>query len=316
VQAPEQARRVRAARAYAGYSRARLAAATGLSVHSLTRLERGEREAPPAELSAIAETCGVVPDFFEAELLPSPAPAPAASPDLVAQLRELREKLDRFLEPPVDERRPGPVRDESAELLDALDPSFEGLDHRLIRAIENPLRMRLLAASTVAARTPKELSHELGVEIDEVADQLEVLVRTGAVQRVLRDGEPAYQAIVRDFLDDRQWAYFPVAFRRCRAAYILDLIQADVRASMPAGGFDPETVHVSRSPLRLDGRGYEEVVALLKDVLLRALQINAESDARRTYGESEEEIETSLAILHFHRQPRPQPAEIAAAEQT
>jgi transcriptional regulator with XRE-family HTH domain len=316
MRAREQARRIRAARAYAGYSRARLAAATGLTAHALTRIERGEREATPAELSAIVESCGVVADFFEAEPLPAPAPAPAASPDLLAQLREVREKLDRFLEPPVEKRPPGPVRDESAELLDALDPSFEGVDHRLIRAVENPLRMRLLVASTEAARTSQELSHELGVEIDEVAYHLDVLAQAGAIQRVVRGGEPAYQAVVRDFLDDRQSSYFPIAFRRCRAAYVLDLIQADVRASMPAGGFDAETVHVSRSPLRLDGRGYEEVVTLLKDVLLRALQVNAESDARRTYGESEEEIETSLAILHFHRQPRPQPAEIAAAEQT
>jgi transcriptional regulator with XRE-family HTH domain len=316
MQAREKARRVRAARAYAGYSRARLAAAAGLSVHALTRIERGEREATPAELSAIAQRCGVVPDFFEAELLPPPAPAPAASPDLVAQLRELREKLDRFLEPPVEKRPPGPVRDESAELLDALDPSFDGVDHRLIRAIEHPLRMRLLAASTEAPRTTEELSYELRIPIDAVAEQLEVLVRVGAVQRVSHAGEAAYQALVRDVFDDRQWSYFPIAFRRCRIAFILDLIQADVRTAMPAGGFDAETVHVSRSPLRLDGRGYEEVVALLQDVALRALQINAESDARRTYGESEEEIETSLAILHFHRQPRPQPAEIAAAEQT
>jgi hypothetical protein len=183
------------------------------------------------------------------------------------------------------------------------------LDPRLIRVLEHPLRTRLLNGCTNEPRTARELSRELGAPIEEIVEQLDVLVRHDAVVRI---GEATFQSRIWHLLDDRQVGYFPPAFRRRQAAFILELLQDDVRAAMPAGGFDARSVHVSRSPLHLDGRGYGDLAAMLWDALLRVLQINAESDARRTYGESEEEIETEVAILHFHREPHSQPTPTTA----
>jgi transcriptional regulator with XRE-family HTH domain len=285
VPAQDVGRRVRAARAYARLSASDFAQRLGTSRTTLLRIERGERVATAAELDHIARICGVPRGFLSEDAVPARARGSAAH--LAACLRGLRDKLDRLIEPVAsDAPDPRPIRDEASALLDALDPSFDGLDPRLVRALEHPLRMRLLS-SCVIPRSARELSDALEEPLDDVVEQLEALVRVGAI---VRTGEAEYQAAVLHLLDDRQIGYFPVAFRRSQHGYVLDLIQRDVRAAMPSGGFDPESVHISRSTLRLDARGYEELIAML-------------SDARRTYGDSEEEIETELAILHFHREP-------------
>jgi transcriptional regulator with XRE-family HTH domain len=300
VSAVEIGRRVRAARAYAALSTADLATRARLSSQVVGQIERGARNATAAELDAFAESCGVPRDFFSHVAGPVTASRPAEPSDLAARLRQLRRKLDDLLNSNATTRVP--IRAD-ASLLDALDPSFDGVDPRLIRAIENPLRQRLLGLCMPRSRTAEDLSAECGAPLADVVEQLDALVSAGAVDRIVRDGQATYQAIVWDIFNDRQWAYFPSSFRRAQFAYVLNLIQDDVRAAMRSGGFDGETVHVSRSTLRLDARGYEELIAMLSDALLRTLQINAESDARRTYGDSEEEIETELAILHFHGQP-------------
>jgi transcriptional regulator with XRE-family HTH domain len=303
---------VRAARAYAGYSRNALAAEAGFSRSQLASIEAGRRSPTESELAAVAVACGLTLDFFSAAATNDLSPA---TRDLLRGIRRLRDKLDGLLEPTRD-RNSQPVRGDEAALLDLLDPTFEGIDPRLIRALENPLRTRLLTSCFERPRSARDLSYECDVPLDEVLEQLDVLVRTEAVERVVRAGEVMFHGIVWHMLNDRQLAYFPVEFRRRQVTYVLDLIQDDVRAAMASGGFDGETVHLSRSPQRLDARGYESIVALLTDVLLRALQINAESDARRTYGETEEEIETELAILHFHREAGGRSAAVAAAERS
>jgi transcriptional regulator with XRE-family HTH domain len=287
-----------------------LAQRLGVSRTTLLRIERGDRAATPAELDHVARICGVPREFFAHDVAgPVTASRPAEPSDLAARLRQLRRKLDDLLNSNATTRVP--IRAD-ASLLDALDPSFDGVDPRLIRAIENPLRQRLLGLCMPRSRTAEDLSAECGAPLADVVEQLDALVSAGAVERIVRDGQATYQAIVWDIFNDRQWAYFPSSFRRAQFAYVLNLIQDDVRAAMRSGGFDGETVHVSRNPLRLDGRGYDELSMLLKDALVRALQIGAESDARRTYGESDEEIETEAAILHFHREPQSQPTATAA----
>jgi transcriptional regulator with XRE-family HTH domain len=69
--AGETARRVRAARAYAGLSVQHVATKIGVGAKTVKRIESGERLPRQYELWAIAETCGVPRDFFEASL---PAP--------------------------------------------------------------------------------------------------------------------------------------------------------------------------------------------------------------------------------------------------
>src|SRR3954452_13743388 len=64
----EIARRVRAARAYAGLSVNELANQIGLGLQTIKRIESGKRTARRFEIWAIAEACGLPRDFFEIDL--------------------------------------------------------------------------------------------------------------------------------------------------------------------------------------------------------------------------------------------------------
>lgn len=61
----EVARRVRAARAYAGLSIPRLAEELGVGMQTIKRIEAGHRSARRYELWGIADICGLPPGFFE-----------------------------------------------------------------------------------------------------------------------------------------------------------------------------------------------------------------------------------------------------------
>jgi transcriptional regulator with XRE-family HTH domain len=61
----ELARRVRAARAYAGLSVADLADRVGLGLQTIKRIESGKRNARPFEVWAIAEACELPREFFD-----------------------------------------------------------------------------------------------------------------------------------------------------------------------------------------------------------------------------------------------------------
>ena len=60
----EVAARVRSARAYANLTQDDFALHLNISVHSVRRMEQGERTVPMAELVAIAEACDVPRDFM------------------------------------------------------------------------------------------------------------------------------------------------------------------------------------------------------------------------------------------------------------
>jgi transcriptional regulator with XRE-family HTH domain len=66
--ASETARRVRAARAYAGLSVNELAEQIGLGLQTVKRIENGKRGALTHELWAIAQACGLPREFFDLDL--------------------------------------------------------------------------------------------------------------------------------------------------------------------------------------------------------------------------------------------------------
>jgi transcriptional regulator with XRE-family HTH domain len=60
-------RRIRAARAYAGYSLDELADRVGFGRQTLVRIEQGERQAKRMELREIAVVCGLPYEFFTSD---------------------------------------------------------------------------------------------------------------------------------------------------------------------------------------------------------------------------------------------------------
>jgi DNA-binding transcriptional ArsR family regulator len=185
------------------------------------------------------------------------------------------------------------------------------LDERLIKALAHPLRHRLLAILNERVASPKELAAELGERLPNVSYHVRILADLGCIELVSttpRRGalEHHYRALMRPFFDDRDWAKLPVSTRRAIFDDNLGHIFQDVRDAARRHGFDDPRTHVSRTPLVLDDRGYDELADLLERTLYGMLEIQAEAAGRMV--ESGEPGRTTEAVLmHFDKAPGGKP---------
>ena len=177
------------------------------------------------------------------------------------------------------------------------------LDERLAKALSHPLRQRILELlNEGGVKSPNELSRELGDPLGNVSYHVRILRELDCVELVRTEQrrgalEHYYRATAQPWLDDKQWARLPAAFRRKTLGRTLSQLLESAGAASETGGFDHPEAVVSRVELELDEQGWNEVVTLLNDALESALAIHAESQERQ--GEPGAVIRTELGILHF-----------------
>jgi DNA-binding transcriptional ArsR family regulator len=181
------------------------------------------------------------------------------------------------------------------------------VDERLLRALGDPARQRVLTLLNERVATAAEIARDLEIPEPEVAAHLRVLVDNDAVEA--GDGQDAastwYRATIRPFLDDDHWARLPLDARRALFAQTIRQIVEHVAPALAEEGFDDPRAHVSITRIDLDRRGWDEVADVLAGVLEEVMDIHSESVDRVTRGESEGTMSAELAVLLFERvQPR------------
>ena len=152
------------------------------------------------------------------------------------------------------------------------------LDERLAKALSHPLRQRILQRlNEGGVKSPNELSRDLGDPLGNVSYHVRILRELDCVELVRTEQrrgalEHYYRATAQPWLDDKQWARLPAAFRRKTLGRTLsELLEAAGDASQ-AGGFDHPEAVVNRVPLELDEQGWSDVVKLLNDTLEAAMR--------------------------------------------
>ena len=177
------------------------------------------------------------------------------------------------------------------------------LDQRLAKALSHPLRQRILQRlNQGGVKSPNELSRDLGEPLGNVSYHVRILRELDCVELVRTEQrrgalEHYYRATAQPWLDDKQWARLPAAFRRKTLGRTLSELLESAGEASQAGGFDHPEAVVNRVPLELDEQGWNDVVKLLDDTLESALAVQAES--RKRQGEPGAAIHTELGILHF-----------------
>jgi len=179
-----------------------------------------------------------------------------------------------------------------------------GVDQRLVRAIGHPLRLRLLTIFNERVASPSDLAAELGEPIGNVSYHTRILARLGCVELVrtkqVRGAvEHYYRAVVRPVFSDDDWAELPPSIRKSLAGAVLTEIADDMSASANEGGFDRDEVHLSRMPLTLDSRGWQELNELLQELGDQALEIQAQSAARLHADGAQDSEAAVLALMLF-----------------
>jgi hypothetical protein len=111
--------------------------------------------------------------------------------------------------------------------------------------------------------------------------------------------EHYYRAVVRPVFSDDDWAELPLSIRKSLAGAVLAEIADDMSASASAGGFDRDDVHLSRTVLALDDKGWQELNEELQKVAERALQIQTESAQRLQSDGATDSQAAALALMLF-----------------
>jgi DNA-binding transcriptional ArsR family regulator len=180
------------------------------------------------------------------------------------------------------------------------------VDKRLLLALGDPARQRVLTLLNERVATAAQISGELDIPQEEVVSHLDVLLENDAIEAT--DGDPdddtVYRATIRPFLDDAHWAELPVDVRRALFAQNIRQIVEHLAPALADDGFDDPKTHVSLTRIDLDHQGWDEVADLLAGVLEEVMDIHADSVDRVTRGESESTIPAELVVLHFQRATR------------
>jgi DNA-binding transcriptional ArsR family regulator len=181
-------------------------------------------------------------------------------------------------------------------------------EHLVAKAYAHPLRVQILIILNERVASPNQLSQKLGRSLNLVAYHVRVLEKYDCIELVEtrpRRGatEHFYRATRRQFLSDKEWARMPKALRPGLSAVVLKAVFEDVDEAVSSGTFDEDDdLHLSRTPMVLDRRGWEEVVALLNETLDRVLSIQANASERLPES-NEESILSKVQIMHFRSPP-------------
>jgi DNA-binding transcriptional ArsR family regulator len=182
------------------------------------------------------------------------------------------------------------------------------VDHRLIRALGHPIRVRALTILNERVASPNELARHLGAHLGSVSYHVRILLELGAIELVRTEPrrgavEHFYRATMRPFFNDEDWAAMPESLRQSISATILELVWNDVQDACRSGAFDErDDRHLSRTPLVVDEQGWQDVGEVLAEALDRVMDIQAESAARLAESGGEG-LATKLELMYFPSAP-------------
>jgi DNA-binding transcriptional ArsR family regulator len=180
----------------------------------------------------------------------------------------------------------------------------ETVDPRLVKALGHPLRQRVLIRLNEGVASPSEVAEELGERLPNISYHFRILHELGAIELVgttPRRGalEHHYRAIMRPFFSDRDWATLPPSTRRAVLDGVLKQIHESIGRAAGGGGFDDELIHVTRTPLALDERGWKELAKLLEGTLEKAQKIQERSRERQSGADGDGGVSAELVLMSF-----------------
>src|SRR4051795_3343753 len=178
-------------------------------------------------------------------------------------------------------------------------------DPRYVKAMSHPLRVRILALLEERAASPVELAGWLGATLGTTAYHVRALQRLGLIEliretRVRGAVEHHYRAKPRPTVSDDAWAAPPPIAKQAAVSASLQTIDAYARAAGAAGGFDHGNAHLTRTPLRLDARGWNELSRACRRLLSHVDRIEeAASERLGRNPHSGETRDLALVVMLF-----------------
>jgi predicted ArsR family transcriptional regulator len=180
----------------------------------------------------------------------------------------------------------------------------DGVEQIVAKAFAHPLRVQILIILNEKVASPNMLAQQLDQSLNLVAYHVRVLEKYDCIELVdtkQRRGatEHFYRATRRQFLTDSEWSRLPESLRPGLSGAMLKSAFDDVEEALDSGTFDElEDRHLSRTPMVVDKKGWEDSARLLADTLDRLLEIQAEANERLS-GSGKEGMLSKVVMLHF-----------------
>ena len=145
--------------------------------------------------------------------------------------------------------------------------------------------MRILALLEERAATPVELARWLNATVGTVAYHVRTLRSLGLIELVaetrVRGGlAHHYRARVGPPASPKAWADASPVAKQAAVGASLDTIADYARAAAATGGFDAESSHLARMPMRLDAEGWQEASDACQQLLGQLNDIAAAAHER------------------------------------
>jgi DNA-binding MarR family transcriptional regulator len=180
-------------------------------------------------------------------------------------------------------------------------------DRRIENTIKDEIRVDLLRVLSERSATPRELAEILEADPSDVLQHVVELWAESCIEVVADEGgsdDPAerrYRRIEPFFVEDRETEDLSRSDRERLSALVLQAIISEAVGALRTGSMDSRSdIHLSCKPLKLDERGWREVMALLLRTLKEAETI--EEGCRERLGlAGEEGFEGMIGLLGFER---------------
>jgi len=177
------------------------------------------------------------------------------------------------------------------------------VDPRLMKALVHPTRIHIMDILSEGENSPSGIQKRIGdISLDLVSKHIKILRDLGVIDycgEVKQKGkftEHIYRITDWQFLTAEEWKEVDPDDRPSATTTILRVISEDVGRAYLENKFDERVDnHLSRSPLRLDEEGWEEVVKALKTALDAVLEAHNQSQERS--GGAEEKLTHSTVVM-------------------
>jgi DNA-binding transcriptional ArsR family regulator len=197
----------------------------------------------------------------------------------------------------------------------------EGVEQIVAKAFAHPLRVQILIILNEKVASPNMLAQHLDQSLNLVAYHVRVLEKYDCIELVdtkQRRGatEHFYRATRRQFLTDSEWSNLPQSLRPGLSGAMLKSAFDDIEEALDKETFDElADRHLSRTPMAVDKKGWEDASELLLETLNRLIDIQAEANERLAKSD-EEIIPSRVVMLHFKSPSMAEGAPKAASKTT
>jgi hypothetical protein len=192
----------------------------------------------------------------------------------------------------------------------------DGVEQIVAKAFAHPLRVQILIILNERVASPNLLAQELDQSLNLVAYHVRVLEKYDCIELVdtkQRRGatEHFYRATRRQFLTDSEWSRMPQSLRPWLSGAMLKAAFDDIEDAVNQNTFDEVgDRHLSRTPMVVDQKAWDETTELLSETLERVLAIQTEA-SERLAASGEDGMLSKVVMLNF-KSPDPAGAKASA----